>query len=126
MSCAKRFFFPQSIFGLPSFRYSVPGFANPTAGRGYGAWARGRGGGGWGRRNWYSATGLPGRQRFGAGYPAYGQAAPYGVPYAAPFNAAPTQQQELDMLKGQAEYFEDTLEGIKKRIAELEVKSKEK
>jgi hypothetical protein len=30
------------------------------------------------------------------------------------------------MLKGQAEYFEDALDGIKKRIEELESKAKEK
>ena len=30
------------------------------------------------------------------------------------------------MLKGQAEYFEDALEGVKKRIAEIEAKSDEK
>jgi hypothetical protein len=31
-----------------------------------------------------------------------------------------TAQQELDGLKGQAEYLEDSLAGIKKRIEELE------
>ena len=34
-----------------------------------------------------------------------------------------TKDQELDMLKGQAEYFEDTLEGIKERMVELETKT---
>jgi hypothetical protein len=29
-------------------------------------------------------------------------------------------QQELDALKGQAEYLEDTLDGVKKRIEEIE------
>ena len=106
--------------------YPVPGFMNPTGGRGF--WGGGRGGG-WGRRNWFYATGLPGWQRFGAGYPAYGGAMPYGgatryrVPYGAPYDPAPTKEQELDILKGQAEYFEDALDGIKKRITELEVKS---
>jgi prefoldin subunit 5 len=44
-------------------------------------------------------------------------------PYAyggAPFAPAITAQQELDDLKGQAEYLEDSLDGIKKRIEELE------
>jgi len=44
-------------------------------------------------------------------------------PYAyggAPFAPAITPQQELDGLKGQAEYLEDSLDGIKKRIEELE------
>jgi prefoldin subunit 5 len=35
-----------------------------------------------------------------------------------------TQQQELDMLKGQAEYFEDALDGIRRRIEELEARSR--
>jgi len=60
---------------------------------------------------------------------AYGGAAdPYAYggaagPYAyggAPFAPAITPQQELDGLKGQAEYLEDSLDGIKKRIEELE------
>ena len=106
--------------------YPVPGFMNSTGGRGF--WGGGRGGG-WGRHNWFYATGLPGWQRFGASYPAYGGAVPYGgatqygVPYGAPYGPATTKEQELDMLKGQAEYFEDALDGIKKRITELEAKS---
>jgi hypothetical protein len=35
-----------------------------------------------------------------------------------------TKEQELDGLKGQAEYFEDALEGIKKRIEELQAQAK--
>ena len=111
--------------------YPVPGYMNPVGGQGY--WGGGRGGGGWGR----------GRGRgfgwAGAGYgmPAWGGAAgpyayggavnPYAYggavsPYAyggAPFAPAVTAEQELDDLKGQAEYLEDTLDGIKKRIEEL-------
>jgi len=34
------------------------------------------------------------------------------------------REQEVDMLKGQAQYFEDALAGIKKRIEELESKAK--
>jgi hypothetical protein len=44
-------------------------------------------------------------------------------PYAyggAPFSPGLTAQQELDALKGQAEYLEDSLDGIKKRMEELE------
>ncbi len=106
--------------------YSVPGFANQMGGRGFsgagGGFGRGGGRGGWGRRNGFYATGLPGWQRFGAGGPAYGGAMPYGG--AAP-NGGPvaTKQQELDMLRGQVEYFEDALDGIKKRITELEAES---
>ncbi|AQQ71793.1 hypothetical protein SMSP2_02172 [Limihaloglobus sulfuriphilus] len=88
--------------------YSVPGYANPVGGRGYFGWGRG---GGWGRRNWFYATGLPGWQRAGYGVPAYSRAG--FAPTAAP-------QQEIDALKGQAEYLGDTLDGIQKRIEELE------
>jgi hypothetical protein len=125
--------------------YPVPGYMNPVGGRGYWGWGRG---GGWGRRNWYYATGLPGWQRAGYGMPAWGGAvSPYAYgggtvnpyayggavnPYAyggavnqyayggAPFAPTITPQQELDGLKGQAEYLEDSLDGIKKRIEELE------
>jgi uncharacterized protein DUF5320 len=115
--------------------YSAPGFANQMGGRGGGGGGFGRGGGGrggWGRRNGFYATGLPGWQRFGAGGPAYGGAAPYGgavpyggaAPYGAPYSGpVAAKQQELDMLKGQVEYFEDALDGIKKRITELEAES---
>lgn len=83
--------------------YSAPGFANPAFGRGLGFGFRGGRGGRW-----------------------IAPYAGYGVPYTRPYGAVPTRQQEMDALKGQAEYLEDTLEGIKKRIAELEAeKTKE-
>ena len=107
--------------------YPVPGYMNPIPKRGFRGWGRGRGGGrGW--RHWYHATGLPGWARFGH-LPDGGiqpPAAPFG--YGSP--AYPSQevapQQEIDALKGQAEYFEDTLDGIRKRIAELEAAKAEK
>ena len=108
--------------------YPVPGYMNPIPGRGY--WGRGRGGGR-GYRNWYYATGLPGWARVGMGYPAWRTvpAAGYPPPYAsygAPYYGVPlTHEQEIDTLKGQAEYFEDALDGIKKRIEELEKKKRE-
>ena len=94
--------------------YSVPGYANPVGGRGMGmGFGRGRGGG-FGRGRGF------GWGRAGYGMPAYGGAVnPYaygGVPFAP--TVAP--QQELDGLKGQAEYLEDALDGIKKRIEELD------
>jgi len=121
--------------------YPVAGYMNPVGGRGFGGW----GGGGRGRRNMYYATGLTGWQRGMYGYPGYGAPAGYGAPYAAPYapaygGAAPapyaapygapyapgvTRQQELDGLKGQSEYLEDALDGVKKRIEELEAKAKE-
>ena len=105
--------------------YPVPGYANPVAGRGMGmGWGRGFRGGGFGRGRGFGWAGA------GYGVPAWGGAAnPYvgggaaAVPYAyggAPFAPGLTAQQELDNLKGQAEYFEDSLDGIKKRIEELE------
>ena len=93
----------------------TPGFANPSPGGGY--WGRGRGGGGWGRRNRFYATGLTGWQRMDVP----GFAGPGA--YARPLAPAMAQQQELDLLKGQAEYFEDALNGIKNRITELEAKT---
>ena len=106
--------------------YPVPGYMNPIGGRGYWGWGRG---GGWGRRNWFYATGLPGWSRTAQGLPAWGGAVnPYAYgaavnPYAyggAPFTPTMTAEQELDGLKGQSEYLEDALDGIKKRIEELE------
>ncbi len=103
--------------------YPVPGYMNPIPGRGF----RGRGGGGgWGRRNWYYATGLPGWQRAGMGWPGGGGAWPYPAAQAGPFAPTMAPEQELDALKGQAEYFEDALEGIRKRIEELQAKASEK
>jgi len=109
--------------------YGVPGHMNPIPGRGYGGWGRG---GGFGRRNWYHATGMPGWARAGAGLPAWGGAAytpAYGgVPYAPAYGSVPyapgvAPEQELNALKGQAEYLEDALDGIKKRIDEIEAQA---
>ncbi len=117
--------------------YPVPGYMNPIPGQGYGGWGRGYWGrgGGRGHRNWYYATGLPGGARAGIGYPAWGTVpaagypppvAPYGSPYAPNYGTPLTGEQEIDALKGQAEYFEDALDGIKKRIEELGKKREEK
>jgi len=103
--------------------YPVPGYANPVGGRGFWGWGRGRGGGrGW--RNQFYATGLTGWQRAAVGYPAFGGVVPAAAPYAAPFAPAVGGEQQLDALKGQAEYFEQALDGIRKRIEELEAKGK--
>ena len=105
--------------------YSVPGYANPVGGRGMGmgmGFGRGRGGG-FGRGRGF------GWGRAGYGLPAYGGAVnPYAYggavnPYAyggAPFTPTVAPQQELDSLKGQAEYLEGALDDIKKHIEELE------
>ena len=102
--------------------YSVPGTMNPMGGRGY----RGRGrGGGRGRRNWFYETGLTGWQRATQGLPAFGGPPAYPPPYASPIPPTVTRAQELDALKGQAEYFEDELDGIRRRIEELQSKAPE-
>ena len=95
--------------------YDVPGFANPVPGRGYGqgwgrgggrAWGYGRGGGGRGWRNRYYATGVPGWAE--GNYPA---------PAVAPDM---THEQELALLKGQADSLTQAMDDIHKRIDELE------
>ena len=98
--------------------YSVPGFVNGVYGAGWG-YGRSRGGGR-GRRNQYYATGLTGWQR--SGYPYYGGAAPGYAPYYPQNIPGYSRENELNALKGQAEYMEDSLEGINKRIKELEEK----
>ena len=95
--------------------YGAPGFMTGMPGREFGRWPRG---GGWGRRNRFYATGLTGRQRPVYGYPG----TPYEMPYGEPLGPTPTREQELNVLKGQAEDLEDTLNGIKKRIEEIEKK----
>lgn len=117
--------------------YPVPGYMNPIGGSG--SWGAGRGffgRGGRGRRNWYYATGLPGWNRAGMGLPAWGMGSgaypgSYGAGYVPPYAAYPsasqiTPQQEIDALKGEAEYFEDVLDGIRKGISELEKAKTEK
>lgn len=111
--------------------YPMPGFANPIAGRGFGrglgmGFRGGRGRGFRAGRGQFGAVGAVGwGDNWAAPYgaPAYGAPpAPYAMPYGVA--AGPSPEQEVDMLKGQAEYFGDALEGIKKRIAELETKEK--
>lgn len=103
--------------------YPVPGYASGVGGRGFGGWGRGRGGSGRGWRNQFYATGLTGWQRAAMGWPAFGGVMPPVTPYAASVAPAMSAEQQLDALKGQAEYFEDALDGIRKRIEELEAAS---
>ena len=95
--------------------YSMPGYVNPVAGRGFGG--RGSGGGGRGWRHWFHATGLPGWARAGRGVPAWG-AEPY--PYAAPVAQAMPPEAEVNALKAQAGYLEQTLQALRRRIEKLE------
>jgi hypothetical protein len=82
-------------------------------------WMRGRGagwpGGGWGRgggRGW----GWPGAGWAYSGGPGYG-AEPY---WPEPWGAAPTAEDEVTFLKDEAEAVRSYLEGIERRISELE------
>ncbi len=92
--------------------YGVPGYANLGPGRGF--W--GRGGrpcwGGWGRgwRHWYCATGLPRWAR--RGYPP----AWWGPP------APPTREEEVEMLRQEAEWLRGQLEAVSQRLSDLEKK----
>jgi hypothetical protein len=95
--------------------YSAPGYGGFAFGRGFG---QGRGGRR-GRRNWFYATGLPGWQQAAYGYPNYEGGVPYS-PVSYPYSAGPSKKNELSALKDQAEYLEDSLEGIKRRMGELE------
>ncbi len=92
--------------------FGAPGYMNTGGGRGFGmGFGRGRGfrGGGRGWRHWAYAAGLPG-----------------WAPAQAPYAAAPTREQELDMLKDQSGYFEGALADLKKRIEELEAEKTSK
>jgi hypothetical protein len=102
--------------------FGMPGFATGSGrGRGFGRGGH-RGGRGW--RHQFHATGLTGWQRAAIALPAFGGPVPYAATCAVPFAPTVTKEQELDALRGQAEYFEDALEGIRKRIEELQAKSK--
>ena len=81
--------------------YNTPGYSNPVVGRGMGM-GRGRGMG-FGRG-------------FGRGFAGAGNAGAYPVPVAQTL----TQEQELEGLKGQAEYIESSLDQIKARIEALQ------
>lgn len=62
-------------------------------------------GGGRGRRNWYYATGLTGWQRASLGYSAFG-----GV------GRAVSKEDELEILKSQADFLKRQLEDTQARI----------
>lgn len=93
----------------------VPGYANPTLGRGFGmGFGRGRGGGrgfgggGRGWRNTYFATGLPGWMRFGGHTMSYPNLDP---------------EMEKQALQNQANALQQELDFIRKRLVEMESKS---
>ena len=79
----------------------IPGSSNMPPGRGRGM--------GFGRTRW--------------AVPYYGNA-PYLPVDAGPYGAAPTREQELEMLKSQAEGFQGALQDVQQRISELETEAK--
>ena len=87
--------------------FGVPGYINPVRGRGRGGYGRGGGrgfGGGFGR-GWGGPGNMP----------------HYGAYNAPPYPNVPqvTREQEVDMLKRQAEDLGQMLSGINARIEEL-------
>jgi hypothetical protein len=116
---------PRSGWGLGDCSgYDAPGWSHPEFGqrfaRGRGQGGRGmrggrrggygRGGGGWGWRNQFYATGSPGWERWGP---------PPAEAYGAPF-APPSREQEVEMLKGEAEWLKEQLGAITQRMEELD------
>jgi hypothetical protein len=103
--------------------YPVPGFTNPVGGRGLRGRQRGffGRGGGRGYRHWYYATGMPGWARVDYGYPPM---APY-MPIAGAAAPTITAEEEIEDLKHQAEYFNESLAQINKRIEQLQAEKKE-
>jgi Family of unknown function (DUF5320) len=95
--------------------YEAPGWANWGPGRRFfgpggrwGGYRAGRGGG-WQWRHWFYASGQPrwvGWETLPAGV--------YGAPYAAP-----SREQEIEMLRGEAEWLRDQLDAISRRMEEL-------
>ena len=105
--------------------FGIPGYMNPSAGRGFGiGFGRGRGfwGRGWGWRNMYYATGLPGWMRFGGFSAPYVNPGPY---YPAAYQK-PDPETEKQALKEQSEYLESELEAIRKRLEEVEKESEQR
>lgn len=79
--------------------YPVPGYMNPIPGRGF--------------RHCYWATGLPGWIRARIGYPAFGMG-------PMPYDYEPTPEEEMTILKNQAEFLKKQLEDVQNRINTLE------
>jgi hypothetical protein len=103
--------------------YDAPGWANWGPGRRfYGRRGRGMRGGGWGGygagpgrggfrwRHWYHATGQPRWARWGF---------PPAWAYDAAYDTAPSQEQEVEMLKEEAEWLKEQLDAINVRMDEL-------
>ena len=103
---------------------AYPGFVSPhppgfSGRRGFNRMGRGRG-----HRHWYNRTGMPGWSRYEAGYPAWGEYAPYPM-YEDPYMVEEiVPEQEKDMLLEQAEMLKQHIAEIETRLKELEKDSK--
>ncbi len=90
--------------------FSGPGYMNPVPGRGFFGFGRGRGGRWFGRgrgwRNWYWATGIPGWARGGYGF--------------SRFAPGLTAEEEIDILRDEAEYLKQQLNDVQNRMSTLE------
>lgn len=89
--------------------YAVAGAMNPVGGRCFGGMGRGRGGGGRGWRHQFYATGVPGWARGGFGF---GAVASTTTPVVS----------EVDALKQQAEFLQNSLTQVNQRIQDIESK----
>ena len=86
--------------------FSTPGFMNPVFGGGGGFWGRGRG-----RRNRFFSGAYPAGPRWGGGS------------FDDTFQGATaTKESQVELLKEQADYLNNELDNIKKRMGELGVK----
>ncbi|HDP97705.1 MAG TPA: hypothetical protein ENN22_00770 [bacterium] len=86
---------------------NVPGYANPVGGRGFFRFGMGAMGRGRGWRHWYHATGLPFWARStSAAFP--------GLQAQHPGSVSP--EQELEMLKNQADNLKNALDEVNRRI----------
>jgi len=105
--------------------YNVPGYMNPYGGRYPRAGVGFFGGFGRGRRNWYYATGQPGWARYNMGLPAWGGAVGYPE-YGAPgYGQEISPEQEVELLKGQADFLKQQLDDIQARMGDLEKEKKQ-
>jgi len=98
--------------------YTAPGFANAMPGRGFGF------GGGFGRGRGLG-LGLGFRGGRGRATPYFGASPFYGAPSAATFGETASKRQQAQALQEQAEYLEQALEDIRKRISALEAEKAE-
>ena len=90
--------------------FAGPGFMNPVPGRGLWGFGRGRGswglGRGRGRRSWCRAPGFPGWARGGYGFSGYAEGF--------------TAEEEMDILRDEAEFLKQQLNDIQNRMTTLE------